>query len=126
MKTATLIPPCGGELISLLAEGEALERLKEHASRLPSLQLTPRSVCDLELLATGAFSPLDRFMGKADYQRVLDEMRLESGHIFPIPVTLPVDEQAPVELGTDVALRNAKNEPLPVLPVEATDGWDLD
>src|SRR5205085_2905639 len=72
MKTATLIPPCGGELTSLLAEGEALERLKEHASRLSSLQLTPRSVCDLELLATGAFSPLDRFMGRADYARVLE------------------------------------------------------
>ena len=61
MKTATLIPPCGGELTNLLAAGEAVERLKDHASRLPSLQLAPRSVCDLELLATGAFSPLDRF-----------------------------------------------------------------
>src|SRR5437868_12300289 len=78
MKTATLIPPCGGELINLLAEGEAVERLKDHASRLPSLQLTPRSVCDLELLATGAFSPLDRFMGRAavsPYRATRDDVR---------------------------------------------------
>src|SRR2546429_2251635 len=54
--------------------------------RSPSLQLAPRSVCDLELLATGAFSPLDRFMGRADYARVLDEMRLSCGQVFPIPI----------------------------------------
>ena len=48
-------------------------------------------MCDLELLACGAFSPLDRFVGKEEHQRILDEMRLNSGHIFPIPVPLPVN-----------------------------------
>ena len=125
MKTATLIPPCGGELISLLAEGEALERLKEHASRLPSLQLTPRSVCDLELLATGAFSPLDRFMGRADYARVLDEMRLSRGHLFPIPVTLPVAPGASVRVGREIALRDEGNRLLAVMTVEEAYEWDV-
>ena len=88
---STLIPPYGGELVDLVIPHERLDDLKAYAGRLPSLQLSERSVCDLELLATGAFSPLDRFMGQATYQRVLDEMRLASSHIFPIPVTLPIE-----------------------------------
>ena len=68
----------------------------EHAAHLASLQLSPRSVCDLELLSTGAFSPLNQFMGKADYKRVLEEMRLQSGIFFPIPITLPVADIATI------------------------------
>ena len=52
-------------------------------------------MCDLELLSTGAFSPLDRFMGREDHERVLEEMRLSNGSVFPISVTLPVHE-API------------------------------
>ena len=87
------ISPCGGSLVDLTVPASEIDDLKARASYLPSIQLSERSVCDLELLATGAFSPLDRFMGQADYQRVLDEMRLASGHIFPIPVTLPVEPE---------------------------------
>ena len=86
-----LISPYGGQLVNLLVPPDETEALKQRAGRLPSLQISERAACDLELLATGAFSPLDRFMGKADFQRVLDEMRLMSGHIFSIPVTLPVE-----------------------------------
>src|SRR5689334_8467321 len=93
-----LISPYGGQLIDLRAPAEALDELKDHAARLPAIQLSERSVCDLELLATGAFSPLDRFMGQADYERVLAEIRLASGHLFPIPITLPVEPDAPVAL----------------------------
>ena len=57
---------------------DALQRAKE----LPTIRLSDRAICDLELLATGAFSPLDRFMGAADYARVLEEMRLASGPLF--------------------------------------------
>ena len=53
------------------------------------IQLSQRLVCDLELLSCGAFSPLDRFMGQADLQAVLDEMRLTDGTLFPIPITFP-------------------------------------
>jgi sulfate adenylyltransferase len=74
-----LIPPYGGRLVDLAAPAEELDELMAHAKQLCSLQLSERSVCDLELLATGAFSPLDRFMSAADYERVLDEMRLISG-----------------------------------------------
>ena len=61
-ETSTLISPYGDRLLDLMAPPEALDDLKACANRLPSLQLSERSVCDLELLATGAFSPLDRFM----------------------------------------------------------------
>ncbi len=124
-QTTSLIPPCGGELMNLIAPTEALDDLKSYASRLPSLQLSERSVCDLELLATGGFSPLSSFMGKADYERVLHEMRLDSGHIFPIPVALPVDRDSAVSLDREVALRNVKNELLAVMTVEEIYEWNL-
>ena len=66
-----LIAPYGGSLVDLMVPAEARDEVKARTSQLSSLQLSERSVCDLELLATGAFSPLDRFMGHVDQQRVL-------------------------------------------------------
>jgi sulfate adenylyltransferase len=121
-----LISPYGGRLIDLCAPSEAITELKEYASSLPSLHISERAVCDLELLASGAFSPLDRFMGKADYQRVLNEMRLSSGYIFPIPITLPVEARKDLRLDSDIALRNSKNELLGVMSIEDIYEWDRD
>src|SRR5437763_13702159 len=112
----TLIQPLGSRLIDLRAGQEEIPHLRDYATRLQSIRLSRRSVCDLELLATGAFSPLDRFMGREDYRRVLEEMRLANGTIFPIPVTLPVHE-APVRLDQDVALRDERNELLAIMTV---------
>ena len=94
--------------------------VEAYASQLPSIQHSERSVCDLELLATGAFSPLDRFMGQADYERVLDEMRLARGPAVPDPGHAagradPAPTSGP---GRDVALRDAKNDLLAVMTVE--------
>jgi sulfate adenylyltransferase len=122
----SLINPYGGQLVDLLVPPAEIDALKAHASRLPSIQVSERVVCDLELLATGAFSPLDRFMGQADFQRVLDEMRLASGHIFSIPVTLPVEPGEAIRLDTDIALRNAQNELLAVLTIEEIYEWERD
>jgi len=91
---------------------------------VPSLQLSPRSLCDLELLATGAFSPLDRFMGEADYRRVLEEMRLANGILFPIPITLPVSEAGLDWIGRWIALRSPANDLLAVMLVEECYEWD--
>ncbi len=121
-----LIPPHGGHLVDLLVSTTISEELKAYANSLPSLQLSQRSICDLELLATGAFSPLNRFMGQEDYQRVLDEMRLSDGHLFPIPVTLPVDPQADIHLDQDVALRDQKNDILAIMTVEEIYTWNRD
>lgn len=125
-RQSVLIPPYGGKLVDLMVAPEEKEEFKAYATRLPSLQISERATCDLELLAVGAFSPLDRFMGQEDYQRVLDEMRLTSGHVFGVPVTLPVAEDADIRLDADVALRNSKNELLGVLTVEEIYRWDLE
>src|SRR5215216_6721009 len=119
------IPPCGGSLVSLLVSPEGKEDLKDYASRLPSLQLSDRSVCDLELLANGSFSPLAGFMGRSDYQRVLDESRLAGGQLFPVPITLPVGNESAIKLDGDIALRDGKNELLGVMTVEEAYEWDL-
>ncbi|MBN2393340.1 MAG: adenylyltransferase, partial [Anaerolineae bacterium] len=63
-----LIPPYGGKLVDLVVSGAECEALMAEANHYPSLQITDRNLCDLELLAVGGFSPLDRFMSKANYQ----------------------------------------------------------
>ncbi|NOZ72309.1 MAG: bifunctional sulfate adenylyltransferase/adenylylsulfate kinase [Chloroflexi bacterium] len=124
-QTITLIPPYGGKLVDLLISEEERPHLKAYASKLPSIQLSERSICDLELLATGAFSPLDRFMGQADYQRVLDEMRLSNGYVFPIPITLPVSPNEDIHLGQEIALRDQKNNLLALMTIEEIYEWDM-
>lgn len=124
-KKTNLIPPYGGQLVDLMVPAGQLAERKAYANRLPSIRLSHRTVCDLELLAIGAFSPLDRFLGQADYQRVLDEMRLTSGHLFPIPVTLPVEPEDNVQLGQEIALRDTGNDLLAIMTVEEIYAWDL-
>jgi sulfate adenylyltransferase len=82
-------------------------------------------LCDLELLAVGAFSPLDRFMSEADYKSVLDEMRLADGTIFPIPLTLSVDELN-FKIGSSVALRDTKNNILATMKIDENYDWNAD
>ena len=122
----SLISPYGGSLVNLMVSPEEAADLKAYASRLPSLQVSERVVCDLELLAVGGFSPLDRFMGKEDYRRVLEEMRLENGYVFPIPITFPVEPSPDIKLDQDIAIRNAKNELLAVMTIEEIYEWDKD
>ena len=121
---AELNSPYGGELIDLVVKGEEYEELLEKSSRLPSIQISQRALCDLELLATGAFSPLDRFMGKADYERVLTEMRLTNGMLFPIPVTLPVDEDSLSTWGEQITLSDSRNNTIAVMQMEEVYHWD--
>ncbi len=66
--------PYGEALVDLLAAPEERGELLARAAGLPSIQLSARAQCDLEFLATGAFSPLDRFLGRRDYERVLADM----------------------------------------------------
>ena len=120
-----MISPYGDRLVDLLVPAEERAEAAAQAGALASIQISDRSVCDLELLATGAFSPLDRFMGEADYLRVLEEMRLGDGHIFPIPVTLPVNPAPYIHLDQQIALRNAKNELLALMTIEEIHEWDL-
>jgi sulfate adenylyltransferase len=119
LNRSLLIAPYGGKLVDLLVQNqEEKESLKALAGSLPSIQITPRSLCDLELLATGAFSPLQKFMGEQDYQRVVEEMRLADGTLFPIPLTLPTEEFEGLGLDREIALRGPQNEILALMRVE--------
>ncbi|NOX62829.1 MAG: bifunctional sulfate adenylyltransferase/adenylylsulfate kinase [Chloroflexi bacterium] len=125
-KNVELIPPYGGRLVDLRAPVEEVEELRAYAARLPSIRISARAECDLELLAVGAFSPLDRFMGRADFQRVMDEMRLQDGHLFPIPVTLPVEPNPNLRLGQEIALRGLNNDILAIMTIEEIYEWNRD
>jgi sulfate adenylyltransferase len=120
-----LITPVGDHLVNLFPDCEELNDLIKAAVNLPSIQLSHRSVCDLELIAVGAMSPLDRFMGEADYNSVLERLRLNDGTLFPIPLTLPVESNCDVRVGQRITLRNAKNEMLAIMRVDEVFQWDL-
>jgi sulfate adenylyltransferase len=102
---------------------DSAQKLKAEAGDLPSWDLTQRQVCDLELLMNGGFHPLKGFMTEADYNGVLDDMRLDSGALWPMPVNLDVSEKfaETVEPGQDIALRDAEGVILAILSV--TDKW---
>jgi sulfate adenylyltransferase len=121
-----LTPPYGLELKQLLAPAERARALRREASSLPSWDLTPRQVCDLELLMSGAFSPLTGFLGEADYARVCREMRLVDGPLWPMPITLDVREEwaADLKQGDRVALRHPEGMVLALLTI--SDIWRPD
>ena len=89
----TLVPPHGGQLKPLLVEEEARAEEKARASSLPKIFLSSRETSDLIMMAMGAFSPLSGFMNHDDYQRVVKEMRLSNGLLWPIPITLAVTQE---------------------------------
>jgi sulfate adenylyltransferase len=121
-----IIAPHGGELTDLIAPPERIAELKAHSREWPSWDLTPRQICDLELLTSGGFSPLRGFMTQADYEGVCHNMRLSSGVLWPMPITLDVKEDFAKSLkpGTKVALRDAEGVMLAVLHVEEV--WQPD
>ncbi len=121
-----LILPYGGGLASLIKQGQEADRLREEALRLPSVQLSDFTACDLELLATGAFSPLDRFMNAKDFRSVVHDMCLADSTLFPVPVTLPVERRDLPPLDSRIALRDSRNELLAVMDVEEIYEWDAD
>jgi sulfate adenylyltransferase len=124
--TNKMISPCGRRLVNLIAPPETRAELLARAKELPSAQLSERSLCDLELLATGAFSPLDRFMTSADHERVIGEMRLASGQVFPIPITLPLSKDDRLNPGSEISLRDSRNEIVATMNVDEVYEWNLE
>jgi sulfate adenylyltransferase len=118
--TDNLISPYGGTLAELVVDPERARTLKRESRDWPSWDLTDRQICDLELLLTGAFSPMRGFMVRTDYERVVEEMRLADGTLWPMPITLDVSEDfaADLSIGSQVALRDAEGVILAVLHVE--------
>ena len=126
MKNAIKVEPHGGSLMNLMVDEERIAVLKEIALNLSDITLNGRQLCDLELLATGVFSPLDGFMTRPDYESVLDRMRLQSDVLWPIPVCLGIsDIQARVlEAGQSVTLRDQEGFLLAIMHIE--DIWPVD
>ena len=123
---AKLITPYGGELVNLVVDEGEREELLARAPKLPSLKITMRNLCDLELLTTGGFSPLTTFMGKADYERVLHEMRLADGSLWPLPITLTADPAELPAVGEEIVLRNANNDVIAIMMLDEVYHWDPD
>ncbi|MBK8025711.1 MAG: bifunctional sulfate adenylyltransferase/adenylylsulfate kinase [Chloroflexi bacterium] len=109
-----------------MVEPERIAARRQYAGYLRSIQLSQRAICDLELLANGGFSPLTRFMGEADFRRVVQEMRLADGTLFPMPITLPIADDVDIHIGDEIALRDEKNNLLAIMKVEEKYGWDLE
>src|SRR6266436_10259873 len=115
-----IVAPHGGKLVNRVLRDEALEEARQRASSLKRIALNARTMSDLELLTGGAYSPLEGFMGEADYRSVLGEMRLSSGVPWTLPITLAVRRAAAEALrdGDDVALVSPWEEPVGIRHLE--------
>ena len=118
--------PHGVSLVNLVVDDDRAAILKDIVLNLADITLNDRQLCDLELLANGAFSPLTGFMTRSDYESVLDRMRLQNDVLWPIPICLDVNElQAHnLEAGQSVALRDPEGFLLAVMHIE--DIWKID
>jgi len=126
MENHAATPSNAPELVDLVVDEERRELLKEVALNLADIVLNERQLCDLELLATGVFTPLTGFMQRADYESVLDRMRLQDGTLWPIPICLDVGRTLAqgLEIGQSVALRDPEGFLLAILHIE--DLWQAD
>jgi len=121
-----LVSPHGGELVNLLATPERVAELRAGSRAWPTWDLTPRQLCDLELLLVGGFSPLRGFMSRTDYEAACCQMRLGDGTLWPVPVTLDVSEELvrSVRVGNMVALRDPEGVMLAAMRIEEV--WQPD
>jgi sulfate adenylyltransferase len=110
----------------LYVSADSAQKLKVAAAGLTSHDLTPRQICDLELLMNGGFYPLKGFLPQADYDSVVEKMRLADGTLWPMPITLDVTEAfaEKVAIGQDIALRDQEGVILATMTV--TDKWTPD
>src|SRR5579859_929216 len=121
-----LVRPHGGELVDLMVSPARAAELKAESVAWPSWDLTPRQLCDLELLLDGGFSPLRGFMGRADYESVRDQLHLADGGLWPIPVTLDVSPELADKLPPGGRLSLRDEEGVMLAALEVTEVWEPD
>lgn len=121
-----LIAPHGGELVINLAGEQERAALNERARSLPQLQVSPRQLADLEMLAIGAYSPLGGFMNRADYLGVVNDMHLTNGLPWSIPITFSISSERATTLreGAQVALVNAQGVLQAIMTIDEKYGYD--
>ena len=119
MPGSSLVEPYGGDLVDLVVARPRREELRHKSRNWPSWTLTPRQLCDLELLLCGAMSPLPGFMGQEDHESVCSRMRLANGVLWPLPLTLDVSDATArrLEPGSCLALRDPEGQMLAALEV---------
>jgi len=115
-----LIKPHGGMLVDRVRTKDEARGLLEQAGRAPRVTVSDRTVCDLICIANGAFSPLEGFLNRNDYESCIESMRLASGVFWPIPITLPVEsgELASLHLDAPAALVNSNGDTLAIIEIE--------
>lgn len=115
-----LIAPHGGTLVNQIVDASKRELLSASADSLPRITLSAKQACDLEMIAIGAFSPLKGFVGQADFEAICRDIRLADGTVWPIPITLAVDEdvKATLSVGGRAALYHADGTLMAVISVE--------
>ena len=116
----TEIAPHGGKLINAFVTGDAAEALREKAHSLKKIHLADRRLSDLEMIGCGAFSPIDGFMNRSDYENVVINKRLANGLPWTVPITLAVtsDEAETLNLDEEVALVDKFDQILAVMRLE--------
>ncbi len=121
-----MLPPHGGSLVNRIAKDQEKPELRETARKLKKITLNSREVSDLEMIAVGAFSPLEGFMKKHDYTSVLRNMRLANGLPWTIPITLSVSEDQARGFTEDeeVALLDGDDRLLALLHLEEKYEYD--
>ena len=120
MSEAALIRPHGGKLSDRLLEPAEAASWRAQASPLPSITLSAKQACDLEMIAIGAFSPLTGFVSKPDFESICRQMRLADGTVWPIPITLAVDQKTKAELtvGGQAALKHRDGTLMAVIDID--------
>jgi sulfate adenylyltransferase len=122
---SNLVPPHGCESLKPLAlSGDSLAKELEKAKSLPKIACSSREVGDIIMLGIGGFTPLDGFMGKTDWQGVCDNMTMESGLFWPIPITLSTDDED-VASGDEVALVNGETNEI-VATMKVREKYSID
>lgn len=119
MAVGSLIAPNGGTLVNRIADAASARDLASKAAALPTITLSAKQACDLEMIAIGAFSPLKGFVGRRDFESICTTMRLADGTVWPIPITLAVDDavKAALTIGAQAALKHADGTLLGVIDV---------
>ncbi len=123
-----MINPHGGRLTGCLLSGENRKEALERASSLPALRISDESISDVENIATGVYSPLEGFLGKADFRSVLNDMRLQTDLPWTIPIVLDAsrEEAEAFSEGKDVVLQSQSGRPVAILHLEEKYGFDRD
>ena len=122
----SIITPHGEKLCNLIQDEKYLNKFNKDILQLKSWTLSDRQLCDIEMILNGGFSPLDGFMNRKDYNSVCEKMRLENNLLWPIPITLDINDELvdTLEINEEIALRDKEGFVIAILTID--DIWTPD